>query len=182
MELRFIGSYVEECKANPTRFAAGITSPMLIVKELGSSDDEDDAAFQTKFMSRADFLAAGSGERSLDAEPSVGVGHVFPIKKREGGAFPDRIGVGRAPNVDVRVSLSQVSKYHAYFSKNPDGSWSLTDAGSRNGTSVRGTKLADRMPTTIADASDVVMGPYRFTFHTAEGFVELVKRRAAVAR
>lgn len=182
MESRFLGSYIEEYKANAAKFASTVTSPMLLVKEIGSSDDDDDPAFQTKFMSRADFAAAGSGERSLDAEPTVAVGHVLPIKKREGGAFPDRIGVGRAPNVDVRIALSQISKYHAYFSKNADGTWSLTDAGSRNGTSVRGTKLGDRMPTPITDASDIAIGPYRFTFHTADGFIDLVKRRAGGGR
>jgi len=179
MEPRFLGSYIEECRASAQRFSLSITSPMLIVKEIAAVD-EDDPAFQTKFMSRGDFHAAGSGERSLDAEPAVIVGHVIPIKKREGGAFPDRIGVGRAPNVDVRISLSQVSKYHAYFSKSPDGSWTVTDAGSKNGTIVRGARLDDRMPTPITDAADIAVGPYRFIFHTPEGFIDLVKRRAGV--
>lgn len=181
MEAKFLGSYVDELRSGGERFASTLTSPVLVVKDIGSSDD--DVGFDTKFMSKADFLAAAaaattSGERSLEPDPVVSIGHVFPVRKREGGAFPDRIGVGRAPNVDVRITLAQMSKYHAYFSKNPDGGWSLTDAGSRNGTTVRGEKLHDRLPVPVTDGADVTMGPYRFAFHTPEGFLELVKRRA----
>lgn len=179
MEFKFLGTYVEELKTGPGRFAATYRFAALIVRDIGAAGNDEDAAFQTKFMSRADLLAAGSGERSLDAEPSVAVGHVVFIQKREGGVFPDRIGVGRAPNVDVRVPLAQISKYHAYFS-NVDGSWTVTDAGSRNGTTVQGTRLTDRIPFPIADGTEVGFGPYRFTFHTPDGFQDLVKRRAGV--
>lgn len=172
MEPKFLGTYVEELKASPQKFAAAHRSAALIVRDIGSSSDDEDAAFQTKFMSRSEFLAAGSGERTLDAEPSVAVGHVIFIQKREGGVFPDRIGVGRAPNVDVRVPLSQVSKYHAYFS-NVDGRWTVTDAGSRNGTSVAGERLTDRAPHPLNDSQEVGFGPYKFTFHTPEGFQEI---------
>jgi hypothetical protein len=179
MDPKFIGTYVEELKSSPARFASTNRHAVLIVRDIGASSNEEDAAFQTKFMSRGDLLAAGSGERSLDAEPSVAVGHVLFIQKREGGVFPDRIGIGRAPNADVRIPLSQVSKYHAYFSKEAE-SWSITDAGSRNGTSVQGVRLTDRTPHPIADGHEIGIGPYRFAFHTADGFHDLVKRRAGL--
>jgi hypothetical protein len=180
MDPKFLGAYVDELKASPARFASMYRSAVLLVRDIGASNEED-AAFQTKFMSRGDMLAAGSGERALDSEPSIAVGHVIFVQKREGGVFPDRIGIGRAPNVDVRIPLSQVSKYHAYLS-NTGGEWTLTDAGSRNGTSVQGERLTDRSPHAIADGQELGLGAYRFAFHTPEGFLELVKRRAGLPR
>lgn len=38
---------------------------------------------------------------------------IVRLEKRDGGAFAERIGIGRAPNVDVQLLLSKVSKYHA---------------------------------------------------------------------
>lgn len=181
MQPKFIGSYVEEMKqGGPSRFAMNNSHPVLIVRDIGATKDEDDPVFQTKFMSRSEMLAAASAGPAADAEPSIAVGHVLPVHKREGGAFPDRIGVGRAPNVDVRVSLSQISKYHAFFTRKPDGGWSLTDAGSRNGSYVQGERLTERVPKDLDDNVEIAFGPYRFTFHTAEGFADVVKRRAGL--
>lgn len=181
MQPKFLGSYVEEMRTlGPARFASANAWPVLIVRDIGATQDEDDPAFQTKFMSRSDNWNMATGLPGADNEPSVAVGHVIPVHKREGGAFPDRIGVGRAPNVDVRIVLSQISKYHAYFSKLPNGRWALTDAGSRNGSCVQGERLGERLPKELDDNVEITFGPYRFTFHTAEGFADVVKRRAGV--
>lgn len=181
MQPKFIGSYVEEMKqGGPARFATNNSSPVLMVRDIGSTKDEDDPVFQTKFMSRADMFASAAGASGTDAEPSISVGHVLPVHKRVGGAFPDRIGVGRAPNVDVRITLSQISKYHAFFSQLPNGRWTLTDAGSRNGSYVQGERLVERVAKELEDNVEIAFGPYRFTFHTAEGFADVVKRRAGL--
>lgn len=182
MDRRFLGQYVDEMKASsPARFASSHTSPMLVVRDVGVRAEEDDPAFQTKFMSRSEmFAATSSGSTPLDGDAAVIAGQVIPVVKRAGGAFADRIGIGRAPNVDVRIPLSQISKYHAYLSKSASGGWTITDAGSRNGTSVNQSRIAERLPHPIEDGGDLMLGPYRFTFHTPEGFLEVVKRRAGV--
>ena len=91
---------------------------------------------------------------------------------------PQVIGVGRARNADVYLPNPKVSKYHAYFSRNDAGQLSLTDAESRNGTWVDGTKIAARSATPLTNGVEIVFGPHRFTFYTPEGFYENIQRRS----
>ena len=70
---------------------------------------------------------------------------IFPFKKRSGSnAFGLMITVGRAANNDIVLVDQQVSKFHASFSKNVQGQWTITDASS-NGTWVDGTRLEPRV-------------------------------------
>lgn len=102
---------------------------------------------------------------------------VYPIRKRPGGAFQDRIGIGRASNADISIPLPAVSKYHAYFAipDAPDGEYFITDAGSKNGTTVDGEKLAAKTPRAITDGAIIRIGPYPLTFHTPEGLIRRIK-------
>lgn len=65
---------------------------------------------------------------------------VVPVRKRAGGLFTHRIGVGRARNCDVVLRFPSVSKLHAQFVI--DGStWSVLDVKSANGTLLNGVRL-----------------------------------------
>jgi hypothetical protein len=66
---------------------------------------------------------------------------VHPLRKQSANAFGMMITVGRTSNNDVVLPYEAISKFHAYFSQLPDGSWSLTDAKSMNGTFVWGKRL-----------------------------------------
>ena len=46
--------------------------------------------------------------------------------------------IGRSPASDVRVNFPTVSRIHAVLTRYDDGSWSITDAGSKSGTLVNG--------------------------------------------
>lgn len=154
--------------------------PVLLCREAG---DKDEASFHTAFMSRDALFetmsmndgAPESGSESLE-------GRLFAVRKRQGGPFADRIGVGRARNADVSLPLPRVSKYHAYFSKEEGGTgYVLTDAGSKNGTSIDGAPLDPRTPHVVSDGAEITFGPYVFRFFTAAGFAEMVARRAREA-
>lgn len=182
VEPKSIAQYVDELRSlGPAKFASTYTDPMILLRDLGE-DDEDDPAFHTAFMSRdvvAEAIGAGAAADAA-AKRSLQVGAVVRISKREGGVFADRIGVGRARNADVPLALARISKYHAYFSRDAAGTWSVTDAGSTNGTYVDGQKVPERMPAPIANGQEVAFGPYRFAFYTPDGFLEIVKRRVAL--
>lgn len=185
MDPKYLGELIEEWKTlGPVRFAAQNRDAMLQLRDLGKDDEADDANFHTAFMNRDELqeatsaTAGGSGEHKL---PSLSVGQVVRVAKRQGGAFQDRIGVGRARNVDVPLPLAKMSKYHAFFSKSDDGrSYSVTDAGSTNGTFLDGKRLPEKQAVPLSDGQEIAFGPYRFTFYTPDGFVEMVKRRAAL--
>ena len=52
--------------------------------------------------------------------------------------FPGTILVGRASSSDVLVDHPSISKLHARIRRAPDGTYTLQDAGSRNGTAIAG--------------------------------------------
>ncbi len=58
---------------------------------------------------------------------------MFPLAKKPGASFADRITIGRTPNNDVVIDDSSVSRFHAYVRRAGDA-WSVADAGSKNGS------------------------------------------------
>ena len=49
--------------------------------------------------------------------------------------------IGRSKSCDVSISLSTVSRNHAVLTRYDDGSWTITDANSRDGTYVNGKRV-----------------------------------------
>ena len=68
------------------------------------------------------------------------------------------ITVGRAPNNDVCLPLSSVSKLHAYFQEQGK-KWFVKDQSSSNGTFLNGQKLSKEKPAEIQDGAHVAFGP-----------------------
>ena len=95
----------------------------------------------------------GSGSRS-----DIPTGSAMLLVHRgpgEGGEFPlpahaDLVTVGR----------STVSRHHATFRRGAEG-WSISDAGSLNGTYVNRTRVDDRR---LAGGDEVQIGRFRFVF------------------
>ena len=52
--------------------------------------------------------------------------------------------IGRSKSSDVTIDLSTVSRNHAVLTRYNDGSWTITDAGSKDGTLVNGKKVEIR--------------------------------------
>ena len=169
MSGRTLRDYAEEYRAlGPDRFREKHRRPVLVLDEIPDEEDDDDRGFHTEVVGR-DELARGAGPRRED---------VFVVQKRAGGAFRDRVGVGRAQNADVCVPLRHVSKYHAYLMERDVGGYTITDAGSKNGTEVGGRLLDPRESEPLSDGDLIRLGPYRFRFYGAEAFAALVARRA----
>jgi hypothetical protein len=102
---------------------------------------------------------------------------VFPIAKRPGTSF-DYISVGRTPNMDVVLPLAHISKFHAYFTRDSSGKFTLADAGSKNGTWLGMRRLPVRSPEPLHDGDRIRIGASAFTFVSPEGFAELLKKHA----
>ncbi len=104
------------------------------------SDWDDDISFATRVHDDINL-----DDEADDVEHEGWI--VVPVKKRDDGPFPDRIGVGRARNCDVVLRFPSVSKLHAQF--RVGGSLQLVDVGSVNGTSVNGQAVAPRVPQNV---------------------------------
>jgi hypothetical protein len=89
-----------------------------------------------------------------------------PLRKRAGvqGALGDRVSIGRAFNQDIVLRHASVSKFHAYFQCAGSVEWSGSDAGSRNGTAVNGTRLSPRGPRTVVNGDRVKFGSIETLF------------------
>jgi hypothetical protein len=75
-------------------------------------------------------------------------------KRRSAEAlYPDRISVGRAPNKDIVLRHGSVSKSHAWFETDEEGTFYVADAGSKNLTRINGYAVVahDPMPVTPGD-------------------------------
>jgi len=79
-----------------------------------------------------------------------------PVASRFGAAPGSVITLGRAGNTDVVVADGRVSKFHAYLQEGPDG-WTVTDAGSLNGTWVDGERLEPYRPHPLRPGAQVAL-------------------------
>lgn len=130
-------------------------------------DDEEAAEYRFKTQSGLTVPVIGGGE------PMACV-----VEKNKQNAFKQRVTIGRTNNNDVVLEDASVSRFHAYLEQ-LNGEWVLVDAGSRNGSYLAGRKLPGRVPTTMANGSALRIGAVQLTFFTADGFIEMLKRRAA---
>lgn len=97
---------------------------------------------------------------------------IAPLLKREGGPFPDRIGVGRARNCDVVLRFSNISKLHAQFRVGQP--LSLVDLGSANGTKLNGESLTARVPRPVEVGDRVEFGGIELKLTDAAGLYAML--------
>lgn len=87
----------------------------------------------------------------------------------EGASFPlvgDIVDVGRSPDSGIFLDDITVSRHHARLTHNAEG-WTLTDAGSLNGSYVNRARIG--AATTLRSGDEVQIGKYRFTFYASNG-------------
>lgn len=111
-----------------------------------------------------------TGFRTNAAAASAGgfVSTVGRVKKREGSnAFASMITVGRAPNNDIKIPSTTVSKFHCYFMVTAAGT-TISDAGSTNGTFIKGRRLEPRSERVTLESKDEIrLGDLRMVYLTS---------------
>jgi hypothetical protein len=98
---------------------------------------------------------------------------VYPLLKKAGAPFADMITVGRTSNNDVVLKDVTVSRFHAYF-RERDGHWIVCDAGSKNGTHLRGSQMTARKELPVASGDSVRIGDIVTTFYAAADLFEVL--------
>lgn len=116
------------------------------------------------------------GEASIDETLPMDGLHAFsvsnidmaihPLLKKPGASFPDRITIGRTSNNDLAISDHSISRLHAYV-KLQGASWVVADAGSKNGSWLRGEPLEPRREKPIRSREVLRLGDVDLTFYLA---------------
>jgi adenylate cyclase len=76
----------------------------------------------------------------------------------------DALTIGRhADNLLPLVGDPAISRHHARLDRVADGTWTITDLGSANGTVFNGQRLAPQLPTPLHDGDQIAIGQTRFT-------------------
>jgi hypothetical protein len=91
---------------------------------------------------------------------------VYPLTKKPGASFPDRITIGRTANNDIVIADTSVSRFHAYVRRDKNA-WLVADAGSKNGSWLRGEALEARREKPLASRAVVKVGEVELTFFVA---------------
>jgi hypothetical protein len=114
--------------------------------------------------------------------PMLGVGEplVFSVLKHRENAFGRGITVGRTGNNDVVLDDGTVSRFHGWFQRDSDGGYTVTDAGSKNGTFLGGTRLVARRPSPLTDGTRLRFGQVEVTFFLPAGFLKMLARRGGM--
>jgi hypothetical protein len=78
---------------------------------------------------------------NLNQDPLADQMQVMMVRKNPQNPFPDRLTIGRAPNCDIVLRLTFVSKVHAHLFTQTEGQLVLRDNNASNGTYVNHRKL-----------------------------------------
>lgn len=125
------------------------------------------------------------GEHQFRTESGVGTPapgeagtFVLEIRKQKNNAFQRGITLGRTANNDLVVVDGSISRFHAWFHQDRrSGAWSVADAGSKNGTRVRGVKLEPKKPAALVGGERLRFGKVDAKFLTPPQLVALIKAR-----
>lgn len=113
-----------------------------------------------------------TGVLNLDVDLELNRGTAVMVVWRgpnEGASYSligDVVEIGRSPESKIFLDDITVSRHHARLTHNAEG-WTLTDAGSLNGSYVNRSRIT--AATLLRSGDEVQIGKYRFTFYTGTG-------------
>jgi hypothetical protein len=103
---------------------------------------------------------------------------VAVLEKSKDNVFQRRVTLGRTTNNDIVLDDASVSRFHGWLQKDDgSGKWTLTDAGSKNGTWASSIKLAPKKPVILENAVRLRIGNLELTFYSAAGFRAMLEQR-----
>lgn len=127
---------------NSMEFKTAIADSRAVLQSLSRSPSPDD-------VSRALYRFMFQAGR-----------YVVPLRKRASvdATYMERISVGRAPNKDIVLRHSSISKFHAWFEVHDSGTFHVVEAGSKNGTRVNGNRIPAKEPCALQSGDSILFG------------------------
>jgi pSer/pThr/pTyr-binding forkhead associated (FHA) protein len=163
---------VSHHQRDPVGFKASLTAPALVWEGPPvRAPEHGDEPFNSQPT-----LAGAS-----DGAPQSGEVRVFFVRKEStrSNAFSMGVTIGRLASNDVVLDAAAVSRFHAFLQQDAkSGQWTLSDAGSDNGTFVDGRRLEPRKGQVLADGVRVTFGGATLTFLLPGSLARYVERQA----
>lgn len=102
---------------------------------------------------------------------------VFEVRKSDRNTFKNMVTIGRTDNNDIVVKEGSVSKFHAYISEGlKQEGYKLTDAGSRNGTTLAGVNVLAHRSADLQSGVRVTFGRVNMRFFTATDLYTFIQQ------
>ena len=114
--------------------------------------------------------------RSAALRTGIDLAHswIFPVRKARSTFFARIVLVGRARTSDVFIDHASISKLHARIRRHESGSYTIADAGSKNGTWVAGRPVGEA-EVELAPSVSVRLGDWELRFEDREGTLGLLR-------
>jgi len=142
-------------------------APAALVRLHGEASERSNPAYSLDEASIDETLPIGSFSLT-DIDMAV-----HPLLKRAGAAHGDRITIGRTSNNDVSIPDHSISRLHAYVRRNGDR-WVVADAGSKNGSWLRGEPLEPRKERELHSREVLRLGDVDLTFYLAADLFQVL--------
>lgn len=158
--------YRESAASLSARDFAASHPYFFLVKHPSSAGEAGPAAADIEFATRSISVAVDPFPQRMQ---------VARVIKRAGNPFPERISLGRASNCDIVWRLPCISKVHAHFIQEADGSLSLQDRAAANFTFVNQVQLPAEGAVAVAPGDVLGFGSLRVELCGAEAFLRLLQ-------
>lgn len=162
------GHYRQLVQLGREEFLAS-AAPAALVRYRKETDDPVGSGVRTLTLDTEGPFGDPPGDVTLpfgrDLPEAVSL-ELYPLAKKPGASFPDRITIGRTPNNDIVINDTSISRLHAYLRRSGDG-WVVADAGSKNGSWLKGAALDARKEHDIESRAVLRLGEVDVTFYEA---------------
>ncbi len=162
-------SYIARFLTRPDELKSQLVWPVLLFEPEATPPEGEPISEEYRLRTAS---GAGLGTH-LGATEAV----VILVKKTKDNAFQRGVTVGRTGNNDIVLDDPSVSRFHAWFQRDERGGWTVADAGSKNGTTVSGTRLKSKKPMRIPDMARVRFGEVTLTLFLPERFFSFLEGR-----
>ena len=147
----------DAARLSPEEFENRYGSAFLLLSSTGFK--------QPKNASSTEVLLLDMDEEVGERTAGVSV-RVMPIRAAT-SSLTHLITIGRTAKNDVTIADISVSRFHAFFKRNPAGGFQLHDAGSTNGTIVNESSVCTKEagpPTDVKSGDSIRFGQVDATF------------------
>jgi pSer/pThr/pTyr-binding forkhead associated (FHA) protein len=167
--LRIEDLRLDAARLSPEEFENRYGSAFLLLSSTGFK--------QPKSASSTEVLLLDMDEEIGERTAGVSV-RVMPIRAAK-DSHTHLITIGRTAKNDVTIADISVSRFHAFFKRNPAGDFQLYDAGSTNGTIVNESSVCTKEagpPTNVKSGDNVRFGQVDVTFLEANALRSYVAK------